>query len=360
MTKFIIKKSDIVHNFNEVARHTNALVIPMLKADCYGLCAKEVMQLLHSECGVNTFSVSRLEEALELSELGSKILLLSCYHDMESIQKAVDAKIICAVDSIGQAKRIGEYAKSIGTVCQVHIKIDTGFGRFGFLPGNLHEIKEVFDIEGLEVKGIFSHFSSAFASESQTDKQFEAFTSVTEKLTDSGYNIGIRHIANSSATVRNSKYHLDAVRIGSLLLGRLPMAHNLDLIRVGSFETDIIDIRKLKKGSNIGYGNVFSLKRDSRVAIVPVGSADGILIKKDYDTYRISDILRYGFGVFKMLLRDNRLQATVNGQKIRTVGRVALTHTMLDVSDIDCKVGDKAIFDISPLYVADKVEREYI
>ncbi|MBQ8605100.1 MAG: alanine racemase [Clostridia bacterium] len=360
MTKFVINKSDIKKNYEAVKESTDALVIPMLKADCYGLGAKAVMDLLQSECAVAVFAVSRLEEGLELSGDGREILLLSCYHDKESVQKAVDAGLTMAVDSLSQAQTIAEYAQSKDTVCSVHIKIDTGFGRFGFTPDSLDDIKAVFDVQGIKVTGIFSHFSAAFASESETDRQFEKFITVTDALKECGYDVGIRHIANSSATVRGKKYHLDAVRIGSLLLGRLPMAHDLKLYRVGRFETDIVDIRELKKGANIGYGNVFTLKRDTRVAVLCVGSADGILIKKDYDTYRVFDILRYGFGVFKMLLKDNRLSVTINGKRVKTVGRIALTHTMVDVTDIDCECGDKAIIDISPLYVADKVEREYI
>ena len=360
MTRFVINKADIVHNYNQIASKTEALVIPTLKADCYGLGALAVMELLHAECGVSTFAVSRLEEALELSGRGCDILLLSCYHDTNSLRTIIENGIIFAVDSIGQAKRAAAIALESEKTARVHVKIDTGFGRFGFMPGNLPEIKEVYRTEGLKVRGIFSHFSSAFASESVTDKQYETFKGVIEKLKESGINVGIRHIGNSSAAVRSDKYHMDAVRIGSALLGRLPMPTELDLKRVGRFETEIADIRSLKKGSNIGYGNVFSLKQDTRVAVLCAGSADGILIKKDYDTYRFTDILRYGFGVFKMLFRDNRLRVTVNGKQTRAVGRVALTHTMVDVTGIECTCGDTAVIDISPLYVSDKVKREYV
>lgn len=360
MTKYVIKKSDIVHNYGALAAKTNALIIPMLKADCYGLGAKAVMELLHTECGVNLVAVSRLEEAFSLNTGSCDILLTSCYHDIDSIKKIVDGDIICAVDSLGQAKRIGDYAKQFGKNARVHIKINTGFGRFGFAHTNLFEIKEVFSVEGISVKGIFSHFSAAFSSESITDKQFDLFKGVVDTLKECGFDTGIAHIANSSAAVRSDKYHLDAVRVGSLLLGRLPMTHNLDLKRVGSFETEIAAIHSLKKGENIGYGNVFKLKKDTRVAVLCVGSADGVLIKKDYDTYRLFDILRYGFGVFKMLLKDNRLSVNINGKNAKTVGRIALTHTMVDVTGLDCKCGDKVTINISPLYVADKVEREYI
>lgn len=360
MTKFIINKSDIVHNYNEICKNTSALVIPMLKADCYGLGAKKVLEILKESCSVSLAAVSRLEEAHELCDSGCEILITSCLHDAESIKAIVDSDIICAVDSQTQAKAIGEYAKSVGKVAKVHIKIDTGFGRFGFMPENTKEIKSVFALENVKVCGIFSHFSAAFADAKETDRQFELFTNTVDNLTKSGLDVGIRHIANSSGFVRNEKYHLDAIRTGSLLLGRLPMPHSLDLKRVGRFESDISDIRELKKGANIGYGGVFRLKQDCRVAVLCTGSADGVLIGKSYDTYRVFDIFRYGFSVFKMLFRDNRLCVTINGKRTRAVGRVALTHTMVDVTGIDCECGDKAVIDISPLYISSKVEREYI
>lgn len=360
MTRLVINTNDIIHNYNELARQTHALVVPTLKADCYGLGALRVMELLSDCCGVSVVAVSRLEEALPLAGRGTDVLLLSCYHDDASIKAAVDAGLIMAVDSLGQAKRIAAYALEKGTTARVHVKIDTGFGRFGFMPDNLSDIKAVYKLSGLRVGGIFTHFSESFNLKSKaTDLQLEKFSELTDRLRDSGIDVGVRHAANSCAALRGEKYRLDAVRVGSALLGRLPMKTDADLRRVGRFETEIIDIRTLKRGSNIGYGGVFSLKRDTRVAVLAAGSADGVLITKGYDTYRFADILRYGFHVFKMLFSDNRLELSINGRKTRAVGRVALTHTMADVTDIDCKCGDRAVIDISPLHVSPKVLREY-
>lgn len=361
MTKFVINKDNIIHNLNEVRRMTDALVIPTLKADCYGLGAETVFKLLRDECGIMLFAVSRISEALPLAKRGADILVLSCYHDESSVKTALENRLILSVDSLSLAKRIADYAKDMGTCARVHIKVDTGFGRFGFSPEKIQDIASVYAVDGLEVLGIFSHFSNAFCKNpDSTDRQLWQFESVCEALYERGIDVGIRHIANSSAALRDRKYALDAVRIGSALTGRLPMRTDADLIRIGRFETTVADIRTLKKNSNIGYGNVFKLKKETRVAVLCVGSADGVLIKKDYDTYRLFDILRYGFGVFKMLFRDNRLCVQINGRQVRTVGRIALTHTMVDVTDIDCKCGDKAVIDISPLYVSPLIEREYI
>lgn len=362
MTYFEINKQDIIHNFKTVEKTTGALVIPTLKANAYGLGASEVAKLLCAELGVSLFAVSRLEEAADMpTKEGVRTLVLSAYHDEKSITNMVDADLIQAVDSVTQAQKIAEYAKSKQKIASVHIKVDSGFGRFGFKYTQLNDIAQVYAIDGLDVCGIFSHFSSAFANDSAvTDVQLERFLNVCDALKARGINVGTRHIANSSAALRDKKYCLDAVRIGSALTGRVPLKTNVGLKRVGHFYSEIADIRALKKGDNIGYGNIFKLKKDSKVAIVCCGSADGVLIKKDYDTFRFLDIMRYGYHILKMLTRDNRLCVKINQKTARVVSRPALTHTFIDVSDIDCKAGDKVEFDISPLYVADKVKREYI
>ncbi len=360
MTVFEINKQDIIYNFNEISHRTHALVIPTLKANAYGLGAKAISELLRDTCGVTLFAVSRLEETYDICD-GAKILLLSCYHDAQSIKEIVDNNIICAVDSIGQAKRIAQYAAECQKIAKIHLKIDTGFGRFGFKYNDISQIKSVFDVENIKVTGIFSHFSNAFCDNMQnTDLQLERFLSVCDTLTESGFNIGIRHIANSSAALKDHKYCLDAVRIGSALTGRVPFKTNVSLKRVGRFYSTIADIRTLKRGQNLGYGNVYKLKHDARVAILCCGSADGVLIKKDYDLFRFIDIVRYGYHVFKMLFSNNMPTAKINGQTARFIGRSALTHTFIDVSSIDCKCGDKAELNISPLYISDKVKREYI
>ena len=229
MTVFEINKQDIVHNYNEISKIRDALIIPTLKANAYGMGAKEVSKLLRDTCGVTLFAVSRLEETKDICD-GAKVLLLSCYHDMESIKEIVDSDIICAVDSIGQAKRIAQYAAQFDKVARIHIKIDTGFGRFGFKYNDISQIKSVFEVENIKVTGIFSHFSSAFSDNMQnTDLQLERFLSLCDTLTSSGLDIGIRHIANSSAALKNRKYCLDAIRIGSALTGRVPFKTNVPL-----------------------------------------------------------------------------------------------------------------------------------
>lgn len=359
MTRFVIETEALRQNYREICRVTGVPVIPVLKADGYGLGAEPLFALLREE-GAALFAVSRLEEALPLCGKGAGILLLSCDHEAEALAKIVEQDIISAVDSLEQAQLLDGLAAAAGKTAAVHLKVDTGFGRFGFLPEQEAELREVFTLEHLRVEGIFSHFSNAFAGDSaDCDRQYAAFSALCGRLEADGLSCGMRHMANSCAALRWDKYRLDAVRVGSALLGRLPVAVPAELKKAGQFESTIADIRTLPKGANIGYGNAFRLKKQTRVAVLCTGSADGVLVKKEPDAFRVRDVLRYGVQALRLLVRDGHMTVRVNGQTTRVVGRVALTHTMVDVTNIDCRPGDVAVLPVSPLYVPQTVLRDY-
>ncbi len=359
MTYYNIKTEDIIHNYRTLCAHTKSCIIPMLKADGYGLGAQKIKDILFEQ-GARLFAVSRLEEAMALDGEG-EILVLSCYHAQEDIEMITERGFTAAVDSVEQAEALARCAQKLGKKAAVHIAVDTGFGRFGFTSEDFAQIARIYQNEWLEVRGIFSHLGAAFFyKEPSADKQLCRFEQLVFKLKEEGIAVGLCHIANSSALLRDQKFHLDAVRVGSALCGRLPVPFDLPLRRVGELRSDVIDIRRLPKGHNVGYGLVYSLKRDSRVAVIAVGTTDGVQLAKDYDTFRFRDFCRYGLRLLKMMLRrDNRMRVTINGKSVPVLGRVALTHMMVDVTDIDCSVGDEAIIPISPLYVSSRVARRY-
>ena len=138
------------------------------------------------------------------------------------------------------------------------------------------------------------------------------------------------------------------------------MKVRIPLERIGVLESTVAALRQLKKGSNMGYGNAFTLKKDTRVAVVCAGSAHGMLVKKEDDTFRPVDVLRYLRRDARLLLKDGRSKVLVNGQSTWVVGRVALTHTMVDVTNIACKPGDIVTLPANPIYVSQSVERVYL
>ncbi|MBR5782651.1 MAG: alanine racemase [Clostridia bacterium] len=359
MTCYKIKIQDVVYNWQTLATHTGALTVPMLKANAYGLGAQRVLSALE-DAGADTFALSRIEEA-EALQTDSTLWVLTCYHGEKELRRMIEKKWHFAVDSLEQAECADRIAGQLGLTAHLHIAIDTGFGRFGFLPHQTEDMLAVFSLKNVKVEALFSHLGAAFFyNDPFADEQLDKFSLAVEVLRSAGAQIPLCHIANSSAALRDKKFHLGAVRIGSALCGRLPVSTRLPLKRVGNFVTEIVDIRTLPKGQNIGYGKVYNLTRDTKVAVLAVGTADGIQLAKDYDAFRFRDFCRYGLRIFKMMLRkDNRMRVSVNGKSVPVIGRVAMTHMMIDVTDIEAHIGDEVIVPISPLYVADHVERCY-
>ena len=361
LTWYEVDLRDVIANYKEAARATHALCVPMLKAGGYGLGAAAVADALAGE-GVRTFAVSRLEEAMEIRAPGRKIWVTSCYHTPDALAAIVENDYVAAVDGFGQAETLSRLAGEAGRTVTVHIKTDTGFGRFGFAPDAIDDIRRVCALPHLHAEGIFSHLGAAFLrKDTSADRQLAVFEKTVADLKEAGVTFSLCHIAGSSGLARGEKFHLDAVRIGSLLCGRMPVESGLPLKRVGRLCSEIIDIRTVEKGHNIGYGSVYKTKRQTRVAVIAAGYHDGIQIRKDYDTFRFRDLCRDGRDIFRMMLkRDNRMFVSVGGKRAPVIGRVALTHTMIDVTDIDCRPGDTVLIPISPLFVSPQVERRYI
>lgn len=359
MTRLVVDLAALRRNYRAICSETGVPVIPVLKADCYGLGAQKVYEVLLAE-GAARFAVSRIEEGLPLCDGRGEILLLSAYHGEDDLKRILRSGMTAAVDSLEQGKLLDRLAAEEGRQVRVHLKVDTGFGRFGFLPEEYGDLKAVFGLEHLQVCGVFSHFSNAFGGDPKdTEQQYQAFTALCDRLQAEGFDTGLRHIANSCGALRWDKYRLDAVRCGSALLGRLPVKVRIPLERIGALETTIAALRTLKKGSNMGYGNAFTLKKDTRVAVCCAGSAHGMLVKKENDAFRPVDVLRYLRRDARLLWKDGRSKVLVNGQSTWVVGRVALTHTMVDVTNIACRPGDVVTLPANPIYVPQSVERVY-
>ena len=360
--KYVINLSDVVYNFDTAKSLAgSAGVIPVLKAAGYGMGAKKIADTLFKARGVPLFAVSRLDEALELKSGDYEVLVLSPVFNEQSAKAAVLNNFITAVSSVQSAYLLNAAAKGLGAVARAHIALDTGFGRYGFTPDNAEQIMGLKDFDNIKITGVYSHLYAAFDKDAKKSlNQLSAFTAITQRL-EAQYGPLTKHIANSSAVAKRlNPFMLDAVRIGSMLCGRLPFNSGCNLRPVGTLCCPITQIKELPRGHNIGYGGIFSLKRASRVAVINAGSADGILRTKGYDTFRPVDFMRYGYNIVKMLFKDNRLKFEINGKKAPVLGRVALTNTMLDVTDIDCKAGDIAALKISPLAVDKSIKREYI
>ena len=300
MKKLIIQKNKLIDNINKIKAHaqkSNTKVIAMIKGNGYGLGICEFAGLL-ADNGINTFSVSLLQEAIALRNAGisSDIMLLSPICDVDEAKIAAEHDIIMCVSSHESATVANIVSKELNKNIKIQIAIDTGFGRFGYVYTNAADAAmDVQRLEKCDVVGTFSHFSDSFGKNiKHTSAQFDRFKAAVCDLQARGVNTGICHICNSSAFLRFSDMHMDAVRVGSAFLGRVISANNLGLNRIAYLESDIIEIKTLPKGYNIGYANTYATKYETKIAVVPIGYMDGLALVKimtrivsltQYDTY---------------------------------------------------------------------------
>ena len=230
MNTLVINKKDLLENIEKIKelvaksgkddKGNSLKIIAVVKANGYGLGIVEFTKIL-IEQGIKSFAVATKEEAYLLREAGIKeeILLLTPNNNKEDIKNLVEQDIILTLSSKEDAQNIETVGKELNKKIKVHLKIDTGFGRYGFIYSKREEMIETLkQLEYIEIKGTYSHFSVSFFNLKYTKLQFERFINVIEVLKMNEIEPGILHISNSSAFVKFPYMNLNAVRIGSAFL----------------------------------------------------------------------------------------------------------------------------------------------
>ena len=234
---------------------------------------------------------------------------------------------------------------------KAHIEIDTGMGRYGFLPGEMDKLLHIYSyMDGLDLCGIYTHFHSAFCNKKATDLQMVCFRSVIRQLQEKGFDVGICHCCNSAGLLRFPNYAMDAVRVGSAILGRLSFKGSYNLKRVGTLEATVDELRWLPKGHTCGYGAGWRAKKPTRIAVLPVGWYNGFGCQMGNDLTRRKDSLRGIFSNLRHLIFGRKgYTVLLGGKRCRVLGHIGMLHTVVDVTNVNCKLGDKAVFDVNPL-----------
>lgn len=278
----------------------------------------------------------------------------------EDIQKMLDKNIILTIGS----KEAGRCSKELAQnkKARVHLKIDTGFGRYGFIYNEKEKMVEnIKQWNNIQIEGTFSHFSLAFfGNGKEAQEQFSRFIDCVAVLKKEKIDTGMLHICNSSAFLRFTNMYLNAVRIGSALLGRLSIPNTWGFQRVGILKSNVAEIKTLPKGYNIGYSNSYQTKKETKVAVVPCGYADGFNVIVDKDMFRKRDKIRYIVRDIKMHLSSNKFLMKINGEKFKVLGRLGMFHVTVDITGKNINIGDEVMFEVSPMLVDSKIERKYI
>jgi alanine racemase len=288
-------------------------LIAVVKADGYGHGADAVARQALA-AGAWGLAVSTLAEAAEVAHLvdRERLLVMGGLAPTE-IREAAASGFAIGCSSLEAAQSLEECATSS---VPVHLKIDTGMGRFGCPPNEVPELARfVTSARNLRLAGTWTHFHSAESDEAATRSQFELFTKTLDEL---GVDPGIRHASNSAAALRYPEMALDAVRAGIALYG----CEAPQMRPVLSLRALVTHVKDSPVGATVGYGATWRAERPSRIASVSIGYADG---------------------VFRS--RSNRGWALIRGRQAPVVGTVSMDTVTLDITEIDgVRPGDVATF----------------
>lgn len=365
-----ISRKDLKHNINVIKKFLKKeekddegklpKIIGVVKGNGYGLGLIELSEFLINN-GINILAVSSVEEALELRDAGIKeeILLLGATAIKNDVEKLVENNITITISSFEDLETLNKIVSNKKQ--RISLKLDTGFNRYGFKYEELDKlIEKLKESENLEISGTFSHFSFAYAKENKyVKKQFDNFIIGIEKLKKAGIDTGMLHICNSCAFFKHPEMHLNAVRIGSAFLGRLPMKNIYGLKRIGNLYVPVSEIKIAKKGETVGYSNTVKMKKDTQIAIVQAGYIDGLNSGKFNDTFGNLDKIRILKNTILDIFKDKHIYYYINDKKCMVVGKIGMNHVALDITGKDVKIGDKVEISISPLNVNNKIRREY-
>ena len=305
-------------------------MMAVVKADAYGHGDRMVSREL-SRKGVQWFGVSNLEEGASLRAAGVEgVILIFGFTPPSMAKELAGFGISQAVLNAEYARELNEYAQKAGVKVKGHIKLDTGMGRIGFAcqtpEACLDELCACCRLPGLEITGIFSHFSSSDDPSPEgiayTKMQKERFDAVVAGLAKRGVSIPFRHLQNSAGIVSYPECRYEAVRAGVILYGQpLPFlpGHSLPLKPVMSLCSTVAMVKTVRPGECISYSRTFTAPREMRVATIPIGYADGYL-----------------------RAFSNRADVLIRGKRARVIGNVCMDQLMVDVTHIlDVQVEDR-------------------
>jgi len=287
-----------------------------IKADGYGHGALALARFLDGKC--DYFAVAILEEALKLRDEGiAKPVLLLGYTSPSQYDQVIAAKLTQAIFSLGQAQLLSQAAQPANAQALIHIAVDTGMGRIGFADTDesIEAIIKIAALPHIIIEGLFTHFARA----DETDKtsalsQYGRFDAFIEKLEAAGIKIPIKHACNSAAVIEFGK-HYDLVRIGIAMYGLYPSGEvdktALPLRPAMTWKTRVTHLKTVPAGTGISYGHTFVTSRETRVATLPVGYADG----------------------YPRAL-SNKGRVLIRGRFAPIIGRICMDQCMADVTGI--------------------------
>jgi len=300
-------------------------LMAVVKSDAYGHGAVSVSRtaLLN---GAEYLAVGSMTEALELTEAGidAPILVLN-YTPVSAVRQAIRQRITLTVYDLDMARAYDRAARELGGKLLVHVKVDTGMGRLGVLAAEaLPFFRHLFNLRHLDIEGVYTHFASADEDPDFTAQQVKTLKEMLKPLRASGFNFAYTHAANSAGTLASPENHFNMVRVGLAMYGLSPST----LVPVPpefrpalAWKTVIAQVKTLPRGHTVGYGRTYVTSEEERIAVIPVGYADGFRRSPNH----------WG-------------EVLVHGQRAPIIGRISMEKATINVSHIpDVTIGDEVV-----------------
>lgn len=298
-------------------------LMAVVKANAYGHGALETAYTMIAH-GTNWLATALPEEAVRLRRGGitAPILVLGAV-GADELDVCVAYDLAVTVFEPHIARLLSKAAVAQQKTAKVHIKVDTGMGRLGLLPEDFADLVAlVQSLPGLEIQGVFTHFARAEETDlGYTRWQWERFSRVRDALAARGVAVPFYHAANTAATLFFPESRLDLVRVGLGIYGMYPDARRpIELRPALSLKTRVAFVKRVPAGSAVSYGGTFVTWKETSLAVLPIGYADGLL---------------RGLG--------NKAHVIIRGHYCPIVGNITMDHTMVDVGDLPVQIGDEVI-----------------
>lgn len=304
---------------------TGTEIMSVVKSDAYRIGAIP-LSYVSNELGIKFYAVATLEEALRLKkEFPDANILILGYTPANLFEDAIKNEITLTIFSLEDAISLEEKAREIGKKAKIHLAVDSGMSRIGFIPSenSLNEVTKIVELENVYVEGIFSHFAACESDPEFTQRQFTTFTNFIKEIEDLGYKFTYKHIANSSSVLYHREYDLNMVRPGIIQFGytdseKLP--EKFGLKEILSIKAQIASIRTVKSGETVGYERFYKCHKDTKVVTLPLGYADA----------------------FPRILSE-KIEVLINGKRCKQIGLICMDQMMVDASGVNCEVGDEVV-----------------
>lgn len=369
LTWIEINRAALRHNYDAIQKLAgDSKMICVVKANAYGCGAPQCARVF-ADAGALMLSVTRVDEALELRENGIGTPLLTLAPALpDEYETAIRHDITLAIGSLNEATALSELAAKLARTVRVQLKVNTGMNRFGAPPESVAEIVgRGRKLPFLEFSGVFTHFANAAApDETRTRAQWEQWQDATCGMTDMDL-----HVANSSALVRFPEMRLQAVRPGTLLYGQFPdgfigkigAQNGLTLRDPWTAKTRVMSLQTVVKDASFGYGSEWTATRDSKLAILGLGWADGLGMEPHARVESPLEAVKAGFKRAARLKKNPHAGRTVKiGERnFPIIGRVAMQTCAIDITNApDVAVGAEVVVPMRRLAARQGLTRLYV